>query len=278
MARLTPAGAVASWVRKYPLAPRYQRELRVTLTAEDGTRLAAARLAGPPDPPFGVVVAHGFLNWSRTPAIHSFAQRLAQHVPVVVPDLRGHGRSAGVCEFGKGEPLDVKAAVEALPEGLPVVTIGVSLGGAAVLLHAGIRKGVAAAVAVSAPAFWETRRPGSSRVQRYVTSRAGRATLYAISRTRIGTRCDDLPEPAAVAAAIAPALTIVVHDPDDWYFGPEHAEQIHGWANDPKELWWYPGGGHGTDLLTTAFADRLLARLTEHVASAQPAPRPSPSP
>jgi hypothetical protein len=47
------------------------------------------------------------------------------------------------------------------------------------------------------------------------------------------------------------------------YFGPEHAERIYEWAGEPKELWWYADAGHGTDLLNDAFADRLLAAVSE---------------
>lgn len=270
MAQLSPRGAVAGYLRKYPLAPRYGRSQRLALEASDGTRLAAHRLAGPPDAKATVVVVHGFVNSSRTPAVHAFAHLLADDVDVIVPDLRGHGRSGGVCTFGRDEPLDVAAAVAAADPAKPVVTIGVSLGGAAVLLHAGRNPGaVAGVVAVSAPVSWGgVGTPGAQRIERWVATPRGRLVLRTLLNTRLSASQDGAGEPpdaAAVAASIAPAFTIVVADPHDWYFGPEHPEAIHEWAQDPKELWWYPGGGHGTDLLTTAFAARLLAAIDRHL-------------
>jgi fermentation-respiration switch protein FrsA (DUF1100 family) len=65
------------------------------------------------------------------------------------------------------------------------------------------------------------------------------------------------------AAAIAPAFTIVVHDPDEDYFGEEHAHAIYDAAREPKELWLLPGAGHGSDILTAELADRLLAEVID---------------
>ncbi|HEX2064350.1 MAG TPA: alpha/beta fold hydrolase [Acidimicrobiales bacterium] len=268
MAKLEAGQAVTRYLRSHVFAPRYRREERLSLTAADGVRLHAWRIAGPPDAPCSVVLVHGFSNWSRTPSIHAFAQLLSRRVHVVVPDLRGHGRSEGHCSLGKHEPLDVAAAVAATPAELPTVTVGVSLGGAAVLLHAGTvgAGSVAGVVAVSAPSSREAMdRNGSHRVERLVRARAGRMLLAQLLRTRVGLDCDGLPDSAAAMAAIAPAFTIVVHDPDDWYFGPQHAERLFAWAKEPKELWWYPGGGHGTDLLTPEFAERLLSQLVRRV-------------
>ena len=272
MAQLTRGGAVAGYFRKYPLAPRYGRGQRTVLRASDGERIAAHVLRGPEDATCTVVVVHGFVNSSRTPAIHAFAHLLADEVDVIVPDLRGHGRSGGACTFGRDEPLDVAAAVAAADPAKPVVTLGVSLGGAAVLLHAAGHPGeVAGVVAVSAPTSWGgVGTPGAHRIERWVATPRGRLVLRALLNTRLepaGPSPAAAIDAASVAAAIAPAFTIVVADPDDWYFGPEHPTSIHGWANEPKELWWYPGGGHGTDLLTTAFAARLLAALDRLVAS-----------
>ncbi len=270
MAKLSRAGAVAGYFRKYHLAPRYGRAQRVALTAADGTRLAAHRLAGPPDAWCTVVLVHGFVNWSRTPAIHAFATTLADEVDVIVPDLRGHGRSAGTCTLGRNEPLDVAAAVSAADPSKPVVTVGVSLGGAAVLLHGGRYPGsVAGVVAVSAPATWGgLGTDGANRIERWISTRAGRLVLRALLRTRLTDDCSDLPDASDVAGAIAPAFLILVADPDDWYFGAEHPERIYEWAKEPKDLWWYPEGGHGTDLLTTAFAARLLAAVEQRLAAA----------
>jgi pimeloyl-ACP methyl ester carboxylesterase len=263
MARTTPAGAVAQYLRKYPFAPRYRREQAISLTTADGVRLAGACIEGPPDARCTVVLIHGFTNWSRAPRIHAFAQMMAARTHVIVPDLRGHGRSGGTCTFGRNEPLDVAAAVAAARPGLPVVTVGASLGGAAVLLHAAAFGGVQGTVAVSAPAYWgDLGTVGSNRVQRYITTRSGRLILTRLLRTRIENGdCATIPHAGSVAPPDEPGFFLIAHDPGDWYFGPEHAERIYEWAPEPKEMWWYPGGGHGTDLLTREFADRLLREV-----------------
>ncbi|MCA1656961.1 MAG: alpha/beta hydrolase [Actinobacteria bacterium] len=266
MARTSPSRAVVGYLRKYPLAPRYGAGRSLTLWAADGVRLAATLLDGPASAPASVVIAPGFSNWSRTPGIHAFATLLARSVNVVVLDMRGHGRSGGTCTFAISEPLDVQAAVTAARKewpGQPVVTVGVSLGAAAVLLHAGSTGGVAGVVAVSGPAWYGfDGGEGSARVQRWMSRRSTRLFLASVMRTRVKATCEAVPDSSALMGCISPAFTVIVHDPGDWYFGPEHADNLFEWASEPKALWWYPGGGHGTDLLTPAFAARVLAETS----------------
>ena len=252
----------AGYLRKHAFAPRYGSEERLRLVTHDGVRLSGARLHGPPDAAGTVVLIHGFSHWSRTPRMHAFAHMLARGMHVIVPDLRGHGASGGVSSMGPKEPLDVKAAVEAADPALPVVTVGLSLGGAAVLLHAGTFGGVAGVVAISAPAWWGAwDTPSTKRVQRYAMTPAGRRFLAVFLRTRIAQVCEGVPHAEEQVAAIAPAFTLVVADPADHYFSEEHPRAIYAWANDPKDLWLLPGTGHGTDLLTPSFATRLLEDL-----------------
>jgi pimeloyl-ACP methyl ester carboxylesterase len=240
----------------------------LALSTADGVAISAARLEGPADAPVVIVLVHGFLNSSRSPLVHAFARMLAARVHVITPDLRGHGRSGGRVTLGALEPLDVDAAVGAAraawPE-LPVVTVGTSLGGIAVLRHAGLMGGVAGTVAISSPAYYDPdTRDGARRLTRFVESRAGRQVAARFLRTRVGVLppVDDM---AAVGAGIAPAFTIVVHDPDEEYFGEEHARAIYDAARDPKELWLRPGAGHGSDMLTPELADRLLAEVIGRV-------------
>ena len=257
-------GVVAGWARKYPLAPRWRREQLLSLSTVDGVSISAARIDGPPDAPAVVVLVHGFLNSSRSPLVHGFAHLLASKVHVIAPDLRGHGRSGGRVTLGALEPLDVDAAVgaarRAWPD-LPVVTVGTSLGGIAALRHAGIIGGVAGTVSISAPAWYDPdTRDGARRLTRFVESRAGRQVAARLLRTRVGVLppVDDM---ASVVAAIAPAFTVVVHDPDEAYFGEEHARAIYDAAQQPKDLWLLPGAGHGSDVLTPDLAARLLAAV-----------------
>jgi pimeloyl-ACP methyl ester carboxylesterase len=266
MARQNAGTALATYLRKYVVAPRYLAEHRLELTTSDGVQLSAWHVPGPADAPGSVVLVHGFCNWSRMPRIHAFAHLLARRFHVIVPDLRGHGQSGGVCSMGRYEPLDVAAAVEAAPAGLPVVTVGMSLGGAVVLLHAGAFGGVAGTVAISAPSGWAAMDgKGSTLIRRWVGRRVGRALIAALLRTRISVECENLPEASTAVPAEPPVFTLVVHDPEDWYFGPQHAERLYEWASEPKDLWWVPGGGHGTDMLTPAFAQRLTEELARRL-------------
>jgi pimeloyl-ACP methyl ester carboxylesterase len=240
----------------------------LSLRTVDGVDIAAARIDGPPDARAVIVLLHGFLNSSRSPLVYSFAHLLAEQVHVLAPDLRGHGRSGGRVTLGALEPLDVAAAVDAAHElwpDLPVVTVGTSLGGIAAIRHAGLIGGVAGTVPISAPAWYDPdTREGARRLMRFVHSRAGRQLAARLLRTRVGLLppVDDM---RSVVPAIAPAFTIVVHDPEDDYFGEEHARAIYDWANEPKELWLLENAGHGSDLLTPALAARIVAEVLPRV-------------
>jgi hypothetical protein len=160
----------------------------------------------------------------------------------------------------------VAAAVEAADPGLPVVSVGTSLGGVAVLRHAGLIGGVAGVVALSAPAWKDLHgREGARRMHRFVASRAGRQAAARLLRTRVGP-LPPLTHMRESVAHIAPAFTVIVHDPDDIYFGEEHARSLYEWASDPKELWLLSDAGHGSDLLTPELAQRLLAEVIPRAA------------
>jgi len=244
--------------------------VHLALEAADGTPLHAVRLPGPPPPgpsdtPCSFVLVHGLANSSRTPGIHRFAHLLAAVAPVVVLDLRGHGASGGRCSFCVHEPLDVDAAVaaaRAAAPSLPVVTIGTSLGGSSVLLHAGDFGGVAGAVGVS-PAGWSGAddRPGSARAQLVARSSLARAGLRLMTGTRLPGTCAAVPYAEPVVARISPAFTLVIHDVADHYLGPEHAVAIESWAKPPVARWELEGRGHGTELLDAGLAQRIIAHV-----------------
>ena len=257
--------ALERYFRYYVFPPRYRPEEAWTAVTADGVRLSGAWLAGPRDAFATVVLVHGFVHSARTPGIYRFARALSREVNVVVPELRGHGGSAGECTLGAEEPQDVEAAVAwARREwpGLPVVTVGISLGGASVLLHGGTYRDVAGVVAISSPAWWGAwDTPATQRLRRYAMTRAGRVVAARLLGTRVAAVCEGVPDARDIAAAISPAFTLIVHDPEDHYFGLEHPQTMYEWLREPKALWLEEGTGHGTDLLTAEFTGRLLEEL-----------------
>lgn len=256
-------------VRRHVRRPRYRPDQRLDLLTSDDVRLTGASIVGPDDAPATIVIVHGFTQSSRTPKLHAFAHHLARQMHVVIPDLRGHGDSEGLCTLGDRETLDVDAAVAwaaAAHPGLPVVTVGISLGGAVSLLNAGGRGGVAGVVAISSPAWWGAwDTPSTRRVQQYAMTRWGRMVAAKLLRTRMADHCPGVPDASELAAAISPAFTLVVADPQDHYFPEVHPRSIYEWAREPKDLWWLPGTGHGTDLIDEELADRLAAYLGERL-------------
>jgi uncharacterized protein len=239
---------------------RYRASVPFRLTTEDGVVLVGSRVgtAGP-----GVVFAHGFLGWHRKERIVAFVERMARSHVVYAVDLRGHGRSGGVCTFGDRELLDVDAVVGLArrDRDAPLVTLGLSMGGIAVLRQAAFRDHVDAVVAVSTPARWDGHRSRAVRQMRWLTATpAGRRFSRAL-----GARLTDVwrsPEdPVDVVGRIAPTPVVLVHGRDDHFFEEEEAWRLYRAAGSPKRLLLSSRFGHAEDGLSPAFADLLTARL-----------------
>jgi len=103
-----------------------------------------------------VVLVHGLAAKKDHPHVVALAERLqATDHEVLSYDARGHGASDGTFTLGHLEHLDVAAAAEWMNErGGPVVLVGASLGGIAVLRYATDHPELAGVVVVSSPAEW----------------------------------------------------------------------------------------------------------------------------
>jgi pimeloyl-ACP methyl ester carboxylesterase len=256
-----------------PLA-REPRRSQWLLTS-DGVRISAHHdpasnaVEGPPRD-LVIVTAHGFTMSWRSPASRRIAMLLQQHAGVVSFDFRGHGASKGQSTVGDKEILDLDAAVAwARTLGYRrVATLGWSMGSAVVVRHAGLREDRLhdpdAVVAVSGPSRWHyTGTPAMRRLDRGITTPAGRAVVRYLFGTRVLAAGweQDPPSPEAAAARIA-APFLIVHGDDDPYFPLDHAEALHAAArNGGAELWIEPGFGHAE----MAASDELVHRMASWI-------------
>lgn len=244
----------------------------VSLRTRDGVRLAATYWdVGTHD--LACVVAHGFTGSSRNAHVLRICRGLVeQGTAVLAPDFRGHGRSAGVGTAGADEIHDVAAAVAWLREAgyRRVAVLGWSMGGSAVLRHAGLGGDADAVVSVSAPGTWFERGTRSMRLVHWMfEKRSGRAATRVLRRTRLSaTGWTVMPAaPAEVAGAIAPVPLLIVHGEADHYFPLSHAESLAA-AAPTATVWIEPAMGHA-EVATSA---DLVRRIGEWVraACAQP--------
>ena len=234
---------------------------RVELRTADGVRLSG--LHWPVEgAAIGCVVAHGFTGSSRNAHVQRICRALAvMGIAVLAPDFRGHGRSGGRGTAGADEIHDVAAAVAWLRDhGYSYVAVlGWSMGGTAVLRHAGLGGDADAVVSVSAPGTWFERGTRPMRLVHWMfESRTGRTATRVLRRTRLSADgWATVPEaPAEVAGAIAPRPLLIVHGAADHYFPMQHADALAAAAPN-ADVWIEPDMGHA-EVATTA---NLLERI-----------------
>ena len=248
--------------RPYRTAERFEVE------AEDGVRLVGSRTGreGP-----SLVVCHGLLGWHRKVRIVRFVEALATRFTVYAFDLRGHGASGGACTYGDREALDVAAVAALAGEERPaerLVTLGVSMGGVAVVRHAGLHGGPDAVVAISTPARWSGHASRAVRQMRWMGSTERGRRLARALGVRLADVAAGWPEsPEDVAPRISPTPLLIVHGRDDHFFDEEEAWRLYRAARAPKRLLLANRFGHAEDGLTPSLAvrlgDRILAALGE---------------
>jgi uncharacterized protein len=212
------------------------------------------------------VFCHGFLGWHRKLRIVRFVEALAKRTVVYAVDLRGHGRSEGLCTYGDREVLDVDAVVRLARSersGYPVAAVGVSMGGVAVIRHAAARRGVEAVAAISTPARWDGHRSRAVRQIRWVGSSPRGRRVAAVLGVRLAEFRPWSESPEAAVGRIAPTPLLLVHGRDDHFFDEEDAWRLYRAAGEPKRLMLASRFGHAEDGLTPLFADRLAQRLLQ---------------
>ncbi len=216
-----------------------------------------------------IVFCHGFLGWHRKLRIVRFVEALARRSVVFAVDLRGHGRSGGLCTYGDREVLDVEAVAglaRAERPGEPVASVGLSMGGVAAIRHAASRGGVEAVVAISTPARWDGHRSRAVRQIRWVGSSPGGRRVAALLGVRLAEFRPWPDAPESVIGRISPTPLVLVHGRDDHFFDEEEAWRLYRAAREPKRLLLATRFGHAEDGLTPAFAERLAGRLLEVLA------------
>jgi pimeloyl-ACP methyl ester carboxylesterase len=230
----------------------------------DGVRIVGTALGADLTSRPALVLAHGLMGWHRRERFAVFAEELTHWFAVYAVDLRGHGASGGIGDYGGAEIQDIDAVVAlARARGhRTVITMGMSMGGITVLRHAALLGGVDAVVPISSLAWWNWRDTAHPKVagwmDRRIVHKRGRLLLRLW-----GSRLpDDWAEPASpedVVAKISPVPFLLVHGDRDGLFSVAHAERLFELAGEPKRLLLGHGGRHAEDLIQPGFAE-LLAR------------------
>jgi fermentation-respiration switch protein FrsA (DUF1100 family) len=237
----------------------------VTVTADDGVRLSGvvvpAALPGRPSLTF--VVAHGFTNSIGRAPFRRLVGWLRRFGEVRALDFRGHGSSGGGSAVG-GDPevLDVDAAVRAArADGADaVVTLGLSMGGGAVLRQAALgRHRPDAVVSVSAVSRWYVRDTlPMRRVHWLLETSVGRTVVSRVVRLRLDEPwLTPPPSPLQVVSRIAPTPLLLIHGDRDEYFPLEHFRTLAEAAGPSATAWVVPGFGHAESGATAPLVERI---------------------
>ena len=196
-----------------------------------------------------VVLVHGFAASKDDRNVVRLAERLVErNLDVLSYDARGHGQSGGTCTLGDLEARDVAAAVAlARRRGTPIVLVGASMGGVAVLRHAAARPDVAGLVVVSTPAEWRVPlRPRAVATAGLTLTRAGRW----VAARRLRVRVDPVwsaPEPPSALVRRVTVPLVVVHGHRDRMIPLRAALDPRRKIESSVRLVLVPGMGHAFD-------------------------------
>jgi len=216
------------------------------LTTGDGVQLAARSWSATGAPRASVVLVHGLAATKDNAELVAVANALQQHgLNVLAYDARGHGESTGICTLGDLERHDVAAAVaHARESDLPVVVVGASMGGIAVLRYAADDPTLAGVVTVSSPADWRLHRsPGTLLLAGMIRTRAGRAFAARLFHVRLSPHWTDPESPRTLATRMTAPLA-VVHGERDRFIPVREANGLFASSGGERRLFLVPRMGH----------------------------------
>lgn len=239
---------------------------RFRAVTDDGVTIAGVHV-DVADTDTVVIYAHGFLSNKNHRNVPRFVELLSREFDVMAFDFRGHGESEGSCTFTNGEVLDIEAVVRhaRLVGYERVVTVGSSMGGAAVICHAGLYGGVDGLTTIGTFDDARTlRRPMTLAALNLLFATPFGPTVAEVTR---GTRLGDLlhgDQPIDVVAGIV-VPTLFIHGEWDHLIHPEASRRLYERATEPKTLVVVPRKGHDMPHLSADTVELLADWITQFV-------------
>ncbi len=246
----------------------------VVLRTQDGTELAADVYHPCRPPRGGVVVVHGFSATRRLVPVVEQARALADSGYLVLAyDARGHGTSGGDCTLGRLEAYDVAAAVGHLRAEVPaVVTVGASMGAAAVLAHAVEHPGLVGIVLVSMATSWRSVLTPRGMAATFLTrTQLGRTYTRRRTGIRVASQWETGEPPTAQVRRIHVPVAIV-HGQQDRMIRPSAAMDLYAAASEPRRLELVPGMGHSFQSAAVPAVTRAVDWVFDQVGVRGPQP------
>jgi dipeptidyl aminopeptidase/acylaminoacyl peptidase len=218
----------------------------ITVASADGFELKGWYVPG--TGPAGIVLCHGFAaNRTDLLVYLPWLHRAGFHV--LTFDFRAAGESRGdVCTFGLYEKRDVEDAARLLVQqpGVDahrIGAMGLSMGGATVLLAAAETPSIRAVVTDSAFARLDEMVAERFRlVPAFYRGTLSSSVRFCAERWAGYDSRDVVPVEAI--RHIAPRPVFLIHGPEDHLVPVRHARMLREAAGGPVELWEVPGAGH----------------------------------
>jgi fermentation-respiration switch protein FrsA (DUF1100 family) len=168
---------------------------------------------------------------------------------VLTYDMRSRGKSGGdAVTLGALEHLDLISAIDYLTTRADVDhdrigAMGLSLGAATTILAAAEDRRIKAIVDDSG--FSDAPSVIKSGFEHFIGLPAFpfASITVALSQWRTGVNLNRV-RPVDVVGRIAPRPLFIIHCKRDRLVPPDQIERIFESANQPKEIWWVPTGGH----------------------------------
>ncbi len=230
--------------------------------------LYARVLPAPSPTPVVAILIHGYSGTGAMMRSYARLFRTLFSCHLIVPDLRGHGKSDGsYIGFGWREREDLRLwidwALENIDPDARIVLFGVSMGGASVCSVLGDELPSNVRAAVSDCAFSTARGALAFKLKSLFGLPAFPALPAAelVTRVLAGYRLRDASPADALRRARVPLL--IVHGEADTFVPVSMARELHAAAGCPTELWTVPEAGHADSFRTApeAYASRLESFL-----------------
>lgn len=214
------------------------------LKSKDNNRLAINIISGAKDKV--IIICPGFFQSKDTPTFGAIANSFGEDFDIISVDMRGHGRSGGLCTFGVKEEEDLSVIIDYARERYKRIgMLAFSLGALACVNYVSGSDRVNSLVLVSAPMAFEEI---ENQFWKPSAVKTGLRGLEKSAGARLGNPFLDKKKPIEVIGKVSPTPVLFIHGQADPIVSVRHSRALYKAAGEPKKLVIFDKGSHAQEL------------------------------